>query len=203
MRLVNDETRYRLDVQRSSIDQVATKASFVAGVAVTLLTFLAAANGETLWKWLALLAFALTAACSLNALRLRKWREVPEPRPTADHAWQHSEEEVLVELLNSRISAFAINETRRAMVHRWWWLSVASLAAGTTLGLAHLVTNEETEATVPEMGDNDDEGKQGSTGGLPKGTVDLSGEDTRSVREAERFEKAEREREPERRRSED
>jgi hypothetical protein len=136
-RLLNDELRHRLDVQRSSGERVETKATVILGLATTGVPLLLNAGLRSWWLLPAAGAFALAIACSVVVVRIRQSWEL-DPGSYVDLMWDVDEGTAQSRLVEQRRAAFERNRAELRARIRWWWASVASLVVAAVLTGIHL-----------------------------------------------------------------
>ena len=136
-RLLNDELRHRLDVQRSSGERVETKATVILGLASTGVPLVLNAGASNWWLLPALAAFAAAIVCSLVVIRIRQSWEL-DPGAYVDAMWDVDVAEAQSRLARQRQAAFERNRTELHARIGWWWASVACLLAAGALSALHL-----------------------------------------------------------------
>ena len=140
-RLLNDELRHRLDVQRSSGERVETKATVVLSLAITAIPWVVGADLHSGWLVPTLVAFIGTVGCSLMVLRIRQSWEL-DPESYVDELWTIDDGTAQTSLAERRLAAFTRNRTELHRRIRWWYRSIAGLIAGAAMAGLHLWVGE-------------------------------------------------------------
>ena len=136
-RLLNDELRHRLDVQRSSGERIETKGTVILGLATTIAPLVANAGARSGWLVPALSAFLATIGCSLMVVRIRHSWEL-DPTSYVEELKDVDERTALTTLTTERVAAYRRNRAElRRRIH-WWRAAAACLMVGTALSAAHL-----------------------------------------------------------------
>jgi hypothetical protein len=135
-RLIHKEVKERaarLDAAGARLD---TKAATLLGFVSAACIFLAAQDVSGWWKAGAYAAWAGTVAFGLLTMRVRRWKEVPEPEPLQRLLASRSEVAALSLLTTAQVQAFTTNRRIHEKKATHWRLSLAFLVAAVLLTAA-------------------------------------------------------------------
>lgn len=135
-RLIHKEVKERstrLDAASARLD---TKAATLLGFVSAACIFLATQNVSGWWKAAAYAAWAGTVAFGLLAMRVRRWREAPEPEPLQRLLGQRSETAALALLTAAQVSAFTANRKIHESKAQHWRYGLSFLVAAVLLTAA-------------------------------------------------------------------
>nr|WP_296067822.1 hypothetical protein [uncultured Actinoplanes sp.] len=135
-RLIHKEVKERaarLDAATARLD---TKAATLLGFVSAACIFLATQNVSGWWKAGTYAAWAGTVAFGLMTMRVRKWKEVPEPEPLQRLLASRSEAAALSLLTKAQVQAFTTNRRIHERKATHWRLSLGFLVAAVLLTAA-------------------------------------------------------------------
>jgi hypothetical protein len=135
-RLIHKEVKERsarLDAASARLD---TKAATLLGFVSAACIFLATQDVGGWWKVPAYVAWAGTVAFGLLSMRVRRWREAPEPEPLRRLVGRRSEAAALALLTAAQVDAFTVNRTIHESKARHWRIGLGFLVAAVLLTAA-------------------------------------------------------------------
>ena len=138
--LINEETKYRLELQREASDRVDTKTTLLLGFAATAAQLVVANRTKMHEGFLAgaLLAYAGAFAFGVFGIFLLHYHDAPNPRHLAKHYGAAYIDHTLAALIGTRIAAVEDNRKRHRRKTVFWGYCLIFLAIGlvsTTLAL--------------------------------------------------------------------
>ena len=138
-RLLNDELTARFLRQSESLNRIDIKGTALLGFTLTLATFTATTSVPTPWLVLVLSCLVVSAVAGIQATRVRKYGDAPEPHQIGILVtW--TEQAALRVLMKVKQEAFDKNAKVLKAKARWWRWSLGGLVAGVAfLALALLL----------------------------------------------------------------
>lgn len=136
LRLVNTEFKDRLDRQALAVTTIDTKGTTVLGFSIALGAFIVTQSDLSYWRLFPLLITAASCALAYSSLRVRKYKDAPDPSQALTTLMQDTEtteEDCLNVLIRGRSNVFVTNsDAIHCKALRWrqsaWTLSVAGLS---------------------------------------------------------------------------
>lgn len=129
--LLNDELKYRLQLQREAIDRTDTKTTLLTGLIAVGSQVLVANRDRVgaVWLGFSLAAAALAMASGLWSIRLRPYFDVPKADALVAKYGHSSPEHVLAALAGTRVIAVERNSKSHRRRVILWWACLVFLAA--------------------------------------------------------------------------
>jgi hypothetical protein len=133
LRLVHAELKDRASRLDASTSRLDTKATTLLGFVLAAGTFLATQETGGWWKVPSFIAFAVAAYFGIQAMRVRVFKDAPEPAPLVEHVAAKSEAVALALLIKATHDA--ITESRKTHQKKAdaWKRSLATLIIAVVL----------------------------------------------------------------------
>jgi hypothetical protein len=131
--LINTELSDRLVRQSAAGAQIDTKAVVLVGYVVAASSFLATQPSKPALTWLALAAYAVSAAFGIWAYAVGTYQDVPEPRHLLNEYATRTKTSALAALAATRVEVFESNAPKHERKAARWQISLAALMAGALL----------------------------------------------------------------------
>lgn len=138
---LNEELRYRHDVQRSSFQKLEGRAAIVLSAATAAVLFVAKEDVSSGWLPPALLTFAGSIVFALIAVVPSQFDELAA-REVVTGLWLRSRGNAAAELTNNRLLRLEANMPRQAKMTRRVRIAVALVLVGAILSTIHLTTGD-------------------------------------------------------------
>jgi hypothetical protein len=135
LRLLDEETKYRLSLQREATNRVETKTIVLVGFAATAAQVVAAnrSSADRPWMVAALCGYAVAFIAGVWASRVRAYWDAPKVDALAEKYGDVWVEQALAALIGTRVVAVGKNGQSHRRRVRLWWLCLAGLTAGLVL----------------------------------------------------------------------
>lgn len=139
LRLVLAQIEARMGRLDANITKIDTKATTLLGFVLALTTFLGSQNAGGWWMVAPFVGLAAAAYFAIQAMRVRKYSDAPEPRVLVDQVAARSESAALTLVVKAKIKAFDANHrTHESKAKSWRW-SLAALIVAVILAVAVLL----------------------------------------------------------------
>lgn len=138
--LLNDEVTARLSGLRTASERIETKATFLAGFAVTASTVLLDAGPLDWPRRVVLVLFGLAFASSVFAFAVWRWDEPPHPQRAIEMYAKAPRIEALAGIVGTKAQAYADNQTRQELKANAWYAAAGLLAVALLVLLVTALT---------------------------------------------------------------
>ena len=136
-RILNEELRHRLDIQRSAAERVETKAAILLGFAATAMQFVVGRDEASPLETATVIAWCATIIACLAVVTVRPSGEL-DPEDFVNDLWSADAPFAHTKLVRTRLYEFERNRRRLTIRTRAWLLSSRCLAAAGILSALHL-----------------------------------------------------------------
>jgi hypothetical protein len=146
--LLNSELTSRLDRQDQSGSRIDTKATVVIGLTATAAQFLATQDTHPALATVAFALYAIAFGAGVKALAVATYREL-EPKALVDLYAGRPRVEVLGRLVSARANVYEINAGKYRTKAMYWWVAVATFAAGLVVSAVAIVQTGDHDQREP------------------------------------------------------
>ena len=140
-RILNEEMRHRLEIQRSAAERVEAKAAIVLGFAATAMQFVISRNQSSDFETVSIAAWALAIAASLVVISVRASGEL-DPRSFVEDLWNADAPFAHSKLTRTRLHEFEHNGGRLTIRVIAWQVAGLFVAVAGILSALHLMNGE-------------------------------------------------------------